>query len=81
MGNYSPVKELHTKRQGRPVILGEKLDLMVQKYIFAIRERGGSIDTSVVIAVAKGIVKSVQRSQLVQYGGDQQNLEEHGQGP
>ena len=69
VGNCSPVKELHTNRQGRPVIMGEKLDLMVQKYILAIRERGGSIDTSVVIAAAKGIVKSVQRSQLVEHGG------------
>ena len=42
---------------------------MVQKYILTIRVRGGSIDTSVVISAAKGIVKSVQRSQLVEYGG------------
>ena len=69
MGNCSPVKELHAKRRGRPVILGEELDLMVQKYILTIRVRGRSIDTSVVISAAKGIVKSVQRSQLVEYGG------------
>ena len=33
VGNYSPVKELHTKRRGRPVILGDNL-LIIHKYVY-----------------------------------------------
>ncbi len=40
------------------MILGEKLDLMVQQYLLAIRARGGTIGTSV---AARGIVTSVQK--------------------
>ncbi len=63
-GNRSPVKALVTKRRGRPVILGSKLDLMVQKYVQAIRERGGIIDTAVDMSAAKGIAMSMDRTQL-----------------
>ncbi len=68
-GVTSPIKELHTCLKGRPVILGEKLDLMVQHYILAIRERGGTISTSVVVSAARGIVTSVQKTLLIEFGG------------
>ena len=42
---------------------------MVQKYVQAIRERGGIIDTAVVMSAAKGIAISIDRTQLVKYGG------------
>ena len=67
--NDTHVKELQMKTRGRPVILGEKLDLMVQKYILSIREKGGTIDTSIVVSAANGIVKSLERSRLAEYGG------------
>ena len=63
------VKKLTTKKQGRPVVLGERLDSMVQSYVLSLREKGCAIDISVVISAARGIVKSLQRSQLVEYGG------------
>ena len=68
-GSCSPVKELQTMQRGRPVLLGEKLDTIVKNYILAVRDHGGTIDTSVVISAANGIVKSLQRTQLVQYKG------------
>ncbi len=67
-GTTSPVKELHTFSRGRPVILGENLDLMVQQYLLAIRARGGTISTSVVLSAATGIVTSIQKKRLVEYG-------------
>ena len=54
------VKELQLKTWSRPVILEGKLDFMVQ----TIRENGGTIDTSIVVSVARGIVNSLERSQL-----------------
>ena len=51
------------------MILGEKLDLMVQQYLLAIRARGGTIGTSVVLSAARGIVTSVHKKRLVEYGG------------
>ncbi len=56
-------------QRGRPVLLDEKLDTMVQQYILAVRAQRGTIDTSVDILAANRIVKSLQRTQLVQYGG------------
>ena len=57
------VKKLRTNKQGRPVVLGEKLDSMVQSYLLSLREKGCAIDTSIVISAARGIVESLQRSQ------------------
>ena len=42
---------------------------MVQRFILEIREKGGTVDTSVVVSAAHGIAKSVHRTQLAEYGG------------
>ena len=63
------VLELFPKKRGRPLMLGEKLDRMVQNYILKTREKGGTITTAIVIAGAKGIVKSIDRSLLAEFGG------------
>lgn len=62
------IEELPLKKRGRPLLLGEKIDCMVQKYI-KIREKSGSINTNIVIAGAKGILKTLNRTQLVEFGG------------
>ena len=40
------IEELHTKKQGRPLLLGKNLDDAVQKYITAIKESDGVVNTS-----------------------------------
>ena len=62
------VKELPLKKRGRPILLGKKLDEAVQQYIIKLREHGCLINTVIVLAIARGIVKSMERTQLAEYG-------------
>ena len=50
------------KKQGRPVLLGEKIDRMVKAYIKNVREAGGSVSSQVVIAAACGILTSLDKN-------------------
>ena len=61
--------ELPGKKRGRSVILGEKIDAIVQKYILTLRERGGAICTAIVIAGANETVKSMDRTWLTELTG------------
>ena len=65
-GDSSPVCSIPSKRRGRP--LGN-LDPQVQQYVRALCEAGAPVGTSVIIAAAKGIVMSVDRTMLVENGG------------
>jgi len=50
------LKELpRKKKQGKPLLLGNELDVQVQEYL---REQGTAVNTAVVMASAEGIVKS-----------------------
>lgn len=60
---------LTPKKRGRKVMLGEDLDKLVQQYITGIRKTGGIINTSIVMAAAKGIVTSKNRLLLFENGG------------
>ena len=68
-GEDLSVKVLPPNKRGRPLMLGEKLDFMVQKYILKTRENGGTINTDIVISVAMGILKALDRTRLAEYGG------------
>ena len=63
------IKVLPTKRQGRPLLLGEKLDETIQGFIRETRKAGGVINTSVVVAMAMGIVSAKDPSLLHEKGG------------
>ena len=63
------IMKLQAKKRGRHVLLGEKLDGFVQKYVLQVRERGGAINTAMVVAGAKGIIESLDKTRLVEYGG------------
>ena len=67
-GDSSPVVSLPSKRMGRPLTLGA-LDPKVQRYMRALRQAGAPVGTSVIIAAAKGIVLSVDRTMRVENGG------------
>ena len=54
--------ELQPKKRGRPLILGKDLDDAIQKYILSIREADGIVNTAIVIAGARGILKSMNRT-------------------
>ena len=60
---------LPLKKRGRPLLLGEKLDMLVQTYLRKVREGGGAVSARIVIAAARGIVLKCDRSILVEFGG------------
>ena len=55
------------KKQGRPVLLGEKFDGMVKAYIRRVGETGGSVSSQVVMAAAHGILTSVDKTKKFGY--------------
>ena len=57
------------KKQGRPLLLGNELDMQVREYIKYLRERGTAVNTAVVMASAEGIVKSKDANLLKGNGG------------
>ena len=60
IGEDDEVKKLPIKKQGRPVILGKSLDEIVQKYILSIQEADGIVNTPIVMAGARGIIKNIE---------------------
>ena len=63
------VTTLPLKKRGRPFLLGERVDKQVQLYLKKIRDQGGIITASVVVAAARGILISCDHSKLVEFGG------------
>uniref|UniRef100_A0A1X7V737 Uncharacterized protein n=1 Tax=Amphimedon queenslandica TaxID=400682 RepID=A0A1X7V737_AMPQE len=62
------ISALNVKR-GRKLLLGDKIDLMVQKYIADTRRVGGAVSTAIVRAGARGILLSQDRTRLAEFGG------------
>ena len=63
------IQELPSKKKGHPYLLGEKLEKQVQSYLIALRDRGGVVNTAIVLACAKGIVKNYDSNLLAANGG------------
>ena len=69
VGSNAEVKTLPAKKRGRPLMLGEDIDKQLQLYQQKVRDQGGVITASVVVAAARGILLSNDRSKLVEFGG------------
>ena len=66
----SSIQVLPTKRQGRPLLLGQKLDKIVREVIRDTWKAGGVINTTiVVVATAKGIITAKNPLLLLENGG------------
>ena len=63
------IQELPSKKRGRPYLLGENLDKQVQSYLIARRDRGGVVNTAIMLACAEGIVKNYDSNLLAANGG------------
>ncbi len=63
------VNSLPTKVQGRPLLLGLKIDKAIQEYVEATRGAGGVINIAIVMAAAVGIVSSRNITALRSHGG------------
>ena len=53
----------------RNVLLGKKIDAVVQDYILKLRECGSPLNSAVTQAVAEGVLLAMDRMSLAQYGG------------
>ena len=53
--NVSPEKKLANKMRGRPTLLGQKLDTLVQKFLRATRYKDGIGNTQTALATAKAL--------------------------
>ena len=54
---HKSVTELHGKKRGRPPTLPDEVVTYVMKYIHAVHDAGGVINTAIVIGAMLGIVK------------------------
>lgn len=63
------IAELPHKKRGRHLLLGNKMDEQLQLYLKKVRQQGGIITASVAVAAARGIVMTVDRRQLAEFGG------------
>ena len=68
-GSNEPLDSLPHKKLGRSLLLGEKIDRMVKAYIKSVCEAGGSVYSQVVIAAARGILTSLHKIKLQEFGG------------
>ena len=69
VNNNQDLSILPTKKRGRHLLLGQKLDKLIQMYQQKVRDGGGVVTARIVMVAAKGIILSHDRSQLVEYGG------------
>ena len=63
------VTSLPVQKRGRPYLLGDKLDKLLQMYIRKIRDGGGSVSTRIVVAAARGLLLSYDKIKLEEFGG------------
>ena len=63
------VSDLPMKKRGRPLLLGKNLDEQVQEYILKLREHGCAVNTTVVIAAARGLTRIIEPTCLSECGG------------
>ena len=67
--NPGPITDLPQKCRGRPLLLGNEGDERVRKFVTALRDSGGPISTSIVIAATKGLLRKCDPPLLKDFGG------------
>jgi hypothetical protein len=56
-------------KRGRPLLLGEELDNKVVNHVKCIRDHGGVVTGTIMIATARGILGEVNKGLLAEHGG------------
>ena len=69
MGKETCLDALPIKKQGRPLLLGERLDTMVQSYLRKVHNEGGAVTSHIICAAAHGIIVTVDKTRLQEFGG------------
>ena len=68
-GKDLEVKDLPSKKRGRPLLLGERLDSYVEQYLTMLRGKGGVVNTALVMACAEGFITNHDSNLLTSNGG------------
>ena len=68
-GDACIIDELPPKKHGRSVIVGERMDAAIQNYILRVREGNDPVNTVVVIAGARRLLLSMDKTKLAEFGG------------
>ena len=55
------LESLSWKKQGRPLLLGDKIDGMVQSNIRKVHEECAEVSTQIVLGAARGILKTIDK--------------------
>ena len=63
------IKQLPSKKRGRPMLLGDELDRQVQAYLLRLREAGCVVNSEIVLGAARGIVMKHDSNLLDTNGG------------
>ena len=63
------VKEIPTKKCGRPPLLGEKLDKILENLVASLRSRGSPVGSHVVVGLARGVLLKCDQTSLKEFGG------------
>ena len=63
------LSSVYPKKHGKPLLLGKKIDAVVQDYILKLCECGSPMNSAVIQTVAKGVLLAMDRMSLAQYGG------------
>ena len=69
MGEETCLDALPVKKQGRPPLLGERLDTMVQSYLRKVRNEGRAVTSHIACADARGIIVTIDKTRLQEFGG------------
>ena len=69
LGMDEDIETMPKKKRGRKLLLGEQLDEKLQLYLTTLRNNGGVVSARIAMAAAKGLLLSLNRSALVEYGG------------
>ena len=65
----STIAELLPKKEGRPFLLSEHMDMQLQLCLKKVMDQGGVISASVIVAATQGLLLSMDHIQLVEKGG------------
>ena len=69
LGKEMVMDKLGSERRGPPLLLGNELDTRVQEYVKSFWEKGGVVNSAIVMAGTVGIVKSFDSNLLKENGG------------
>lgn len=63
-GESITVEEIPTKKRGRPPLLGEKLDKILENLVASLQSRGSPVGLHVVVGLARGVLLRYDRTSL-----------------